>query len=127
MEKKGMSIMIGLLGKEPMKAGKKEGGLLESDTESCPLSTVDADINKGNKKKAILTAEYGARKDGEGKCKACEYFETGEEMTKCGVGAGMGHCEIFDFVCSGENGCMAFEPMGAEEDDMESEMEGEED
>lgn len=127
MKDKGMSIMIGLLGKDPMKAEKKEGGLLESDMSSCPLSTVDADINKGNKKKAILTAEYGARKDGEGKCKACEYFETGEEMTKCGVGKGMGHCEIFDFVCSGENGCMAFEPMGAEEDDMESEMEGEED
>ncbi len=48
MEKKGMSIMIGLLGKEPKMAEKKEGGLLESDTESCPLSTMDADINKGN-------------------------------------------------------------------------------
>jgi hypothetical protein len=124
MEKKGMSIMIGLLGKDPMKAGKKEGGLLESDTESCPLSTVDADINKGNKKKAILTADYGTRKDGEGKCKACEYFETGEEMTKCGVGKGMGHCAIFDFVCDENNGCQAWEAIGAEE--AEDEYEGEE-
>lgn len=124
MKDKGMSIMIGLLGKDPMKAEKKEGGLLESDMSSCPLSTVDADINKGNKKKAILTAEYGARKDGEGKCKACEYFETGEEMTKCGVGKGMGHCAIFDFVCDENNGCMAWEAKGSEE--MEEEYEGEE-
>ena len=116
-----MSIMIGLLGKEPMKGEKKEGGLLESDMSSCPLSTMDADINKGNKKKAILTAEYGARKDGEGKCKACEYFETGEEMTKCGVEKGMGHCAIFDFVCMGENGCMAWEAKGSEEMEDESE------
>jgi len=121
MKDKGMSIMIGLLGKEPMKGEKKEGGLLESDMSSCPLSTMDADINKGNKKKAILTAEYGARKDGEGKCKACEYFETGEEMTKCGVGKDMGHCAIFDFVCMGENGCMAWEAKGSEEMEDESE------
>jgi hypothetical protein len=116
MKEKGMSIMIGLLGKEPKMAEKSEGGLLESDTESCPLSTVDADINKGNKKKAILTANYGARKDGEGKCKACEYYETGAEMTKCGVGKGMGHCGIFDFVCSDENGCQAWEAVGEEEE-----------
>ena len=116
--------MIGLLGKEPKMAEKKEGGLLESDMESCPLSTVDADINKGNMKKAIITADYGDRKDGEGKCKACEYYETGEEMTKCGVPSGMGHCAIFDFVCKGERGCQAFQPMGSEE---ESEEEYEED
>ena len=115
--------MIGLLGKEPMKGEKKEGGLLESDMSSCPLSTIDADINKGNKKKAILTAEYGARKDGEGKCKACEYFETGEEMTKCGVPKDMGHCEIFDFVCKGERGCMAWEAKGEEEMEESEEYE----
>ena len=120
-----MKITVGLLGGKPMMAEGKEGGLLESDTESCPLSTVDADINKGNKKKAILTAEYGARKDGEGKCKACEYFETGEEMTKCGVGKGMGHCAIFDFVCDENNGCQAWQSMGSEEDE-EYEMEEEE-
>lgn len=119
-----MSIMIGLLGKEPKMAEKKEGGLLESDTESCPLSTMDADINKGNMKKAVLTADYGDRKDGEGKCKACEYYETGEEMVKCGVPKDMGHCEIFDFVCKGERGCMAWEAKGEEE--MEDEYEGEE-
>ena len=119
-----MSIMIGLLGKEPKMAEKSEGGLLESDTESCPLSTMDADINKGNMKKAVLTAEYGDRKDGEGKCKACEYYETGEEMSKCGVPKDMGHCEIFDFVCKGERGCMAWEAQGAEY--AEEYMEGEE-
>ena len=121
MKEKGMSIMIGLLGKEPKMAEKSEGGLLESDTESCPLSTIDADINKGNMKKAVLTAEYGDRKDGEGKCKACEYYETGEEMSKCGVPKDMGHCEIFDFVCKGERGCMAWEAMGADEMEEEGE------
>ena len=65
--------------------------------------------SKMPKKKVI------ARKDGEGKCKACKYFETGEEMTKCGVGKGMGHCAIFDFVCDENNGCMAWEAKGAEE------------
>jgi hypothetical protein len=121
MKDKGMSIMIGLLGKEPKMAEKKEGGLLESDMESCPLSTVDADINKGNMKKAVLTADYGDRKDGEGKCKACEYYETGEEMTKCGVPKGMGHCSIFDFVCKGERGCQAWQSVESEEMGDESE------
>jgi hypothetical protein len=47
----------------------------------------------------------------------------GEEMTKCGVGKGMGHCAIFDFVCADENGCQAWEAKGSEE---EMEMEDEE-
>jgi hypothetical protein len=58
-----------------------------------------------------------------GKCKACEYYMQGEEMTRCGVGKGMGHCAIFDFVCSDENGCQAWEAKGSEE---EMEMEDEE-
>jgi hypothetical protein len=49
----------------------------------------------------------------------------GEEMAKCGVGKGMGHCAIFDFVCSNENGCQAWEAQGAEY--AEEYMEGEED
>ena len=113
------TIMIGLLGDKPKMGHKEEGGLLAEDKSSCPLSTVDKDINKGNMKKAVLTANYGEKKDGEGKCKACEYFNT--DMADCGVPKGMGHCEIFDFVCSGEKGCDAWEAIGAEE--MEEEYE----
>jgi hypothetical protein len=111
------TIMIGLLGDKPKMGKKEEGGLLAEDKSSCPLSTMDADINKGNMKKAVLTADYGSRKDGEGKCKACEYFNT--DMADCGVPKGKGHCDIFDFVCDQNNGCMAWEAMG--EDEMEDE------
>jgi hypothetical protein len=117
MKEKGMSIMIGLLGKEPKMSEKSEGGLLESNTESCPLATQDMDINKGNRKKAIITASYGEVEDGEGKCKACEYFNT--ELSDCGVKKGDGYCEIFDFVCNQENGCMAWEAMDNEDEEME--------
>jgi hypothetical protein len=121
MKEKGMSIMIGLLGKEPKMADKSEGGLLESNMESCPLATQDMDINKGNKKKAIITASYGEVEDGEGKCKACEYYNT--ELSDCGVTKGNGYCEIFDFVCSQENGCMAWEAKNNEDEEMEYEEE----
>ena len=115
------TIMIGLLGDKPKMGEKEEGGLLAEDKTSCPLSTQDADINKGNMKKAVLTANYGEKQDGEGKCKACEYYNT--ELTDCGVPKNMGHCEIFDFVCAGNRGCDAWEAIGAEENDMESEDE----
>jgi hypothetical protein len=117
------TIMIGLLGDKPKMGEKEEGGLLAEDKSACPLSTQDADINRGNMKKAVLTANYGERKDGEGKCKACEYFNT--ELSDCGVPKGMGHCDIFDFVCKGNMGCDAWEAIGSEE--MEDEEEGEED
>jgi hypothetical protein len=42
-------------------------------------------------------------------------------MADCGVPKGKGHCDIFDFVCDSENGCMAFSPMGAEEESKEYE------
>ena len=113
------TIMIGLLGDKPKMGHKEEGGLLAEDKTSCPLSTIDKDINKGNMKKAVLTANYGEKKDGEGKCKACEYFNT--DLSDCGVPKGMGHCEIFDFVCNGNRGCDAWEAIGA--DEMEEEME----
>lgn len=116
------TIMIGLLGDKPKMGHKEEGGLLAEDKSSCPLSTQDKDINKGNMKKAVLTANYGEKKDGEGKCKACEYFNT--ELTDCGVPKDMGHCDIFDFVCDGEKGCDAWEAIGNEE--MEEEYESEE-
>jgi hypothetical protein len=115
------TIMIGLLGDNPKMGHKEEGGLLAEDKSSCPLSTMDADINKGNMKKAVLTADYGSKKDGEGKCKACEYYNT--DLADCGVPKDMGHCDIFDFVCSGEKGCDAWEAVGAEKDKMEMEDE----
>jgi len=121
MKEKGMSIMIGLLGKEPKMADKSEGGLLESNMESCPLATQDMDINKGNRKKAIITASYGEVEDGEGKCKACEYYNT--ELSDCGVKKGDGYCEIFDFVCNQENGCMAWEAKNSDDEEMEYEEE----
>lgn len=122
MNREKTTIMIGLLGDEPkmgMKSPNK--GLLEDDESQCPLATIDIDINKGNMKKAILTASYGEVEDGEGKCKACEYFNT--ELSSCGVKKGQGYCEIFDFVCGQENGCMAWEAMG--EDEYEDEYEEE--
>ena len=118
------TIMIGLLGDKPKMGKKEEGGLLAEDKSSCPLSTMDADINKGNMSKAVLTADYGSKKDGEGKCKACEYFNT--DMADCGVPKGKGHCDIFDFVCDQNNGCMAWEAIGEEEMEDEMEMEDEE-
>ena len=108
------TIMIGLLGDKP-KMGMKPGmGLLEKDESSCPLSTMDADINKGNMKKAILTASYGEVEDGEGKCKACKFYNT--DLADCGVKKGDGNCDIFDFVCSDNNGCMAWEAIGNDEE-----------
>jgi hypothetical protein len=112
MKDKGITVMVGLLGEKPKMGGKEEGGLLSEDNSSCPLATQDVDINKGNQKKAILTANYGSKKDGEGKCKACEYFKTDLD---CGIPKDMGYCEIFDFTCSKENGCDAWEAMGKEE------------
>jgi hypothetical protein len=117
------TIMIGLLGDKPKMGEKQEGGLLAEDKTSCPLATQDADINKGNMKKAILTANYGEKGDGEGKCKACEYFCTPKDMPDCGLEKTMGYCEIYDFMCNQNNGCDAWEAMGKEEEEMESEYE----
>ena len=115
------TIMIGLLGDKPMMGEKEEGGLLAEDKSSCPLSTQDKDINRGNMRKAVITADYGSKEDGEGKCKACEYFNT--ELSDCGVKKGDGYCEIFDFVCNQENGCMAWESKEKEDEEMEYEEE----
>lgn len=107
------TIMIGLLGDKPKMAEKEEGGLLAEDNSACPLCTQDKDINKGNMKKAVLTADYGPREDGQGKCKACEYYMTDLD---CGIPKNMGYCEIFDFTCSKENGCNSWEDKQKEED-----------
>jgi hypothetical protein len=74
-------------------------------------------------KKAVLTANYGEKGDGEGKCKACEYFCTPKDMPDCGLEKTMGYCEIYDFMCNQNNGCDAWEAIGKEE---EMEMENEE-
>ena len=99
--------MIGLLGDKPKMGEKAEGGLLAEDKSSCPLATQDADINKGNMKKAILTANYGEKGDGEGKCKACF---TGVPRADAIVSSG--RCE--DYPCCGHEagGCPAIDAQG---------------
>ncbi len=107
MEKNGVTVMIGLLGKDPeMEKGE---GLLESE---CPLATQDEIINKGNKQKAILTANYGPS-EGEEKCGNCEY---GKKLPNCGMKKGEVYCEKFDFKCSEKGVCDAWEPMEESED-----------
>lgn len=110
-----MKIMIGLLG-SPKEEVEKEGSLLE-EGGSCPLATQDEIVNKGNKQKAILTANYGKAK-GEKMCGNCGYFET-EGMSKCGVGKDQGFCEVFEFVCGASNVCDAYEPEEDESEEME--------
>ena len=107
MEKNGVTIMIGLLGKDPEMV--EGNGMLESE---CPLSTKDEIINKGNKQKAILTANYGpAEKKGQ-TCGNCEY---GKKLENCGLKKGEVYCENFDFKCSDKNVCDAWEPMEEED------------
>lgn len=111
------SIIIGLLGM-PKGAKKPEGGLLEPEMD-LPLAMQDEDINKGNKAKAVLKAQYGPA-EGKQMCGNCEYFETEYP----GLGKGQGHCEVYEFVCSEKNVCLAWEFDKEEEDE---EDEGEED
>jgi hypothetical protein len=59
---KGVTVMIGLLG-PGKEMGKESDSLLEDDYSECPLATQDEIVNKGNKQKAILTANYGPKKD----------------------------------------------------------------
>lgn len=121
MDKKPM-IMIGLLGDKPKMAEKKEGGLLESDVESCPLATQNETINTGNKEKAIVVAKYGKRTDAQ--CKSCEYFCTPDEMPNCGIKNGMGFCKVYEFMCAESNGCDSWESADMEEaEEMEDEGE----
>lgn len=109
---KGPTIMIGLLGK-PRESKEMEGGLLDESGE-CPLATQDETINKGNKQKAILTARYGPS-EGEEKCGNCEY---GMKLKGCGLGKDEVFCDVYQFKCSKENVCDAWESM--EEDEEES-------
>jgi hypothetical protein len=120
--KKDMMITVGLLGGKPQMAESKEGGLLESDVSSCPLATQDKVINEGNKRKAIVVANYTDKPVA--KCMDCEYFCPSKDMPTCGMGKGMGFCDKFEFTCSEKNGCDEFE-VATEEDEMEEEYENE--
>jgi len=116
--KKDMMITVGLLGGKPKMAESKEGGLLESDVSSCPLATQDKVINEGNKRKAIVVANYTDKPVA--KCMDCEYFCPSKDMPTCGMGKGMGFCEKFEFTCSEKNGCDEFE-VATEEEEYEDE------
>jgi hypothetical protein len=77
---KGVTVMIGLLG-PGKEMGKEADSLLEDDYSECPLATQDEIVNKGNKQKAILTANYGPKED-ERMCGNCEY---GNKLKGCGL------------------------------------------
>ena len=111
MEKKGVTVMIGLLG-PGMEKGKGAESLLEDDMSECPLATSDEIVNKGNKQKAILTASYGPAED-EKTCGNCEY---GEKLKGCGLKKGEVFCQVFEFKCSEKNVCDAWDSMEEEED-----------
>jgi hypothetical protein len=101
------TIMVGLLGGKPKMAESKEGGLLESDVSACPLATQDKVINDGNKRKAVVVANYTDKPVA--KCMDCEYFVTVKELPSCGMAKGTGFCDKFEFTCAEKNGCDKFE------------------
>jgi hypothetical protein len=75
---KGVTVMIGLLG-PGKEMGKEADSLLEDDYSECPLATQDEIVNKGNKQKAVLTANYGP-KEGE-QMYAAKLFEAYDKRT----------------------------------------------
>jgi hypothetical protein len=118
------TIMVGLLGENPKMAEGKEGGLLESDVSACPLATQDKVVNAGNKRKAVVVANYTDKPVA--KCMDCEYFCTAKDLPTCGIEKDMGFCEKFEFMCAKTNGCDEFE-VATEEEEYENEQESEED
>jgi hypothetical protein len=108
---KGVTVMIGLLG-PGKEMGKESDSLLEDDMSECPLATADEIVNKGNKQKAILTAEYGPAED-ERMCGNCEY---GEKLKGCGLKKDEVYCQIFEFKCAKINVCNAYDGGEEEED-----------
>jgi hypothetical protein len=106
--------MIGLLG-PGKEMGKKGENLLAGDYDECPLATQDEIVNKGNKQKAVLTANYGPA-EGEKRCGNCEY---GQKLKGCGLGKNEVFCDVFEFKCSVDNVCDAYEPYEDEEEDEE--------
>ena len=111
MKQDGVTVMIGLLG-PGKEMGKESDSLLEDDMSECPLATSDETINKGNKQKAILTANYGPKED-ERMCGNCEY---GEKLKGCGLGKNEVFCQIFEFKCAKDNVCDAWSSEDEEED-----------
>jgi hypothetical protein len=112
MKSDGVTVMIGLLG-PGKKMGKEADSLLEDDMSECPLATSDEIVNKGNKQKAILTAEYGPAED-ERMCGNCEY---GEKLKGCGLKKDEVYCQIFEFKCAKINVCNAYDGGEEEEED----------
>lgn len=104
--------MIGLLGPEKQ-MGPKSASLMDDDYSECPLATADETVNAGNKQKAVLTANYGPS-EGEEKCGNCEY---GETLKGCKLEKDEIFCGIFEFKCSKENVCDAYDGGEEEEDD----------
>ena len=106
--------MIGLLG-PGKEMGKKGENLLAGDYDECPLASQDEIVNKGNKQKAILTANYGPA-ESEKRCGNCEY---GQKLKGCGLGKNEVFCDVFEFKCAADNVCDAYEPYEDEEEDEE--------
>ena len=92
--------MIGLLGKG--KGEKEEGGLLESME---PEALTDEKVNKQNKAKAVMMAKYGPSDDKMRSCESCEYFD----MDYANLGKDEGLCELFEFKCSKDGLCAAYD------------------
>lgn len=111
MKQKGVTVMIGLLG-PGKEMGKEADSLLEDDYSECPLATQDEIVNKGNKQKAVLTANYGPSED-ERMCGKCEY---GNKLKGCGLSKNEVFCEIFEFKCAKDNVCDAWDTAEEEED-----------
>ena len=106
--------MIGLLG-PGKEMGKKGENLLEGDYDECPLASQDEIINKGNKQKAILTANYGPA-ESEKRCGNCEY---GQKLKGCGLGKNEVFCDVFEFKCAADNVCDAWDSGEESEEDEE--------
>lgn len=115
---KGLTIVIGLLGK-PKDGKKMKGGLLEPEMEM-PEALTDEAVNKENKAIAVEKAAYGPSDSRTQACANCEYFNT-EYPT---LPKGQGFCEVWEFKCSDKNLCAAWE-YKKEEDESEDESEDE--
>tara|TARA_R110000772_G_scaffold51627_3_gene118402 strand:- start:1375 stop:1791 length:417 start_codon:yes stop_codon:yes gene_type:complete len=88
---------------------------------TCPLVTEDKEENSANRQYAIDEFAYGtSSKNWEKKpekCGICKYYDIRSEMIGCiedgmGDADGVGYCMKFDFVCSGDNVCNAYEAGG---------------